>query len=198
MNHHGAHMSPANGASRCKLGEWYGRDLTHRGRIPQWLMFAAGEVAGGPARLRAKALFGATIDERAADRLTPRVLHVIEARLAGRERLKEDRMPICVRHPGAKTKPGSASRLPNAYALQGLSRDSLSTPSNTYSKASPSTAWRNSSRPRPNAQASICSLLVRSSTVSPKFLRRGRLSTFRPLQSATKCSALSLNTFLTS
>ena len=43
-------------------------------------MPAAGEVAGGPARLRAKALLGAAIDEAAAT-LTHRVLQVVEARL---------------------------------------------------------------------------------------------------------------------
>jgi glutathione S-transferase len=79
-------------AAAYRPGEWDGRDAAERGRIAQWLMFAAGEVAGGPTRLRAKALFGATIDEAAATKLTEKVLHVIEARLAGRDWLEGDRM----------------------------------------------------------------------------------------------------------
>lgn len=81
-------------AAAYRPGEWDGFEAAERGRIAQWLMLAAGEVAGGPARLRAKALFGATIDEAAAAKLTGRVLQVIEERLAGRDWLEGDRLTI--------------------------------------------------------------------------------------------------------
>lgn len=81
-------------AAAYRPGEWDGHDAAERGRIAQWLMFAAGEVAGGPVRLRAKALFGATVDEAAATTLTGRVLHLVETRLAERDWLEGDRLTI--------------------------------------------------------------------------------------------------------
>ena len=81
-------------AAAYRPGEWDGHDAAERGRIAQWLMFAAGEVAGSLTRLRAKALFGVTIDEAAATTLSRRVLDVTEERLAGGDWLEGERMTI--------------------------------------------------------------------------------------------------------
>jgi glutathione S-transferase len=81
-------------AAAYRPGEWDGHDAGERGRIAQWLMFAAGEIAGGPVRLRAKALFGATIDDAAATVLTGQVLDLVEAQLAERNWLEGERLTI--------------------------------------------------------------------------------------------------------
>lgn len=69
-------------AARHRPGEWDGRDAAERGRIAQWLSFAANEMAAGPNRLRLATLFGAAIDRDAATALTTRVLELVEPRLA--------------------------------------------------------------------------------------------------------------------
>lgn len=46
-------------------------------------MLVTGKIAGGPTRLRAKALFGAAVDEAAA-RFADRVLGITKGQFAGR------------------------------------------------------------------------------------------------------------------
>lgn len=81
-------------AATYRPGDWDGHDPAERGRIAQWLSFAANEIANGPNKLRLATLFGAAIDRPAAEALTPKVLNLVEARLDGRDWLEGDRLTI--------------------------------------------------------------------------------------------------------
>lgn len=75
-------------------GDWDGRDPGERGRIAQWLSFAANEIANGPNKLRLATLFGVAVDQLSAEALTARVIDLVEATLEGREWLEGDRLTI--------------------------------------------------------------------------------------------------------
>jgi glutathione S-transferase len=81
-------------AAAYRPGDWDGHDPAERGRIAQWLSFAANEIANGPNKLRLAALFGTAIDRPAAEPVTAKVLGLVEARLDGREWLEGDRLTI--------------------------------------------------------------------------------------------------------
>lgn len=69
-------------AARYSPGTWDGETPAERGRIAQWLFFAATEIAGGTARLRLAKLFNIAIDVAAVTALSDRALGMLEARLA--------------------------------------------------------------------------------------------------------------------
>lgn len=81
-------------AGRYHPGTWDGADAAERGRIAQWLMLAANEVANGPARLRLNGLFGTAIDRAAASSLTDKVLELVEAQLDGSNWIEGGRLTI--------------------------------------------------------------------------------------------------------
>lgn len=81
-------------AAAYRPGDWDGNDPGERGRIAQWLSFAANEISNGPNKLRLAKLFGAGIDRPGAESLTSRVLELVEAKLDGRDWLEGDRLTI--------------------------------------------------------------------------------------------------------
>ncbi len=81
-------------AAAYRPGDWDGCDAAERGRIAQWLMLAAGDVANGLARLRLHKLFGAPLDEAAAALLGKRALSVTETQLGDGAWLEGGRLTI--------------------------------------------------------------------------------------------------------
>jgi glutathione S-transferase len=81
-------------AARYRPGDWDGRDPGERGRIAQWLSFAANEIHHGPNALRKSVLFGAAIDRDVATAMTDRVFGIVEAHLDGRDWLEAGRLTI--------------------------------------------------------------------------------------------------------
>lgn len=75
-------------------GTWDGQSPAERGRISQWLSLASNEIANGVARLRANALFGATVDRKAASALAQRVLSLVENQLGRGDWLEGGRLTI--------------------------------------------------------------------------------------------------------
>jgi glutathione S-transferase len=81
-------------AARYAPGVWDGETPAERGRIAQWLAFAAVEIAGGAARLRLAKLFGLLIDVDGATALSNRALDILETRLATAAWLEGGRLTI--------------------------------------------------------------------------------------------------------
>lgn len=70
-------------AARHRPGDWDGHTPEERGAIMVWLSHAANEIFNGPALLRAKRLFGWSVDTERAAAVTARILPVVEAHLTG-------------------------------------------------------------------------------------------------------------------
>lgn len=81
-------------AAAYRPGVWDGQSPGEKGRIAQWLSFAANEIHHGPNALRKIVQFGAALDREAAIALTNRVLTVMEAHLASRTWLECGRLTL--------------------------------------------------------------------------------------------------------
>lgn len=81
-------------AARHRPGAWDGEDPAERGRIAQWLSFAANEIANGPGMLRLGKRFGIAIHEAGARAVTDKALPMLEAHLATRGWLEAGRLTI--------------------------------------------------------------------------------------------------------
>lgn len=81
-------------AARYAPGFMDGDTPAERGRIAQWLSFAAVEIAGGPARLRLAKLFKLDIDTAAVTAISDRALRIVETKLAESDWLECGRLTI--------------------------------------------------------------------------------------------------------
>ena len=68
-------------------GHWLPHDAAGAATVQRWLSIASGEIASGPAALRAQRLFGKPVDPVKAGATTQRVLDFMEAHLHGRDYL---------------------------------------------------------------------------------------------------------------
>ena len=74
--------------------DWTGRTPVEKAQIQRWLSIAAGEIASGPAAARLVTVFGAGLDQAAAQAKAHALFKVMDAELANRDHLIGDRMTL--------------------------------------------------------------------------------------------------------